>query len=202
MKRISNLHVADCIDPASPLGGAVGLESVGCHCVLKLIEVDEDEGPCGEGGREQSLIRGVLAGWRSEASTLTWIFELPADDVVDEERLPDDFDFLHLLHRFGDEQQVGKQDTVDVHLRTKAFHTSPSQETRGAIGSAACSSERPLPDCLCLPSSSELPPGAAVGFPPERFLSWAPSGRSGCTPSGSEKEAAKVSRRLKERSLG
>lgn len=51
------------------------------------------------------------------ASTLTWIFELPADDVVDEERLPDDFESLHSLHRFGDQQQISKQDTVHVHLR-------------------------------------------------------------------------------------
>ncbi len=43
MNWLSNLDVADCIDPASPLGGAVGLESVGCHCTLKLIEVDEGE---------------------------------------------------------------------------------------------------------------------------------------------------------------
>lgn len=40
---LSNLDVADCIYPASPLGGAVGLESVGCHCTLELIEVDEDK---------------------------------------------------------------------------------------------------------------------------------------------------------------
>lgn len=43
MNGLSNLDIADCIDPASPLGGAVGLESVGCHGTLKLIEVDEDE---------------------------------------------------------------------------------------------------------------------------------------------------------------
>lgn len=43
MKRISNLDIADCIYPASPLGGAVGLESIGCHCTLELVEVDENE---------------------------------------------------------------------------------------------------------------------------------------------------------------
>lgn len=43
-----NLHVADCIDPASPLGGAVGLKSVGGHCALELIEVDENEGAFGD----------------------------------------------------------------------------------------------------------------------------------------------------------
>lgn len=47
MQCFSDLDVADCIDPASPLGGAVGLESVGSHCTLELIEVDEDEGACG-----------------------------------------------------------------------------------------------------------------------------------------------------------
>lgn len=46
LKGNSNLYVADCIHPASPLGGAVGLESVGCHSILKLVEVDEDEGAC------------------------------------------------------------------------------------------------------------------------------------------------------------
>lgn len=39
----SHLHVADCIDPASPLGGAVGLEGVRRHGALKFVEVDEDE---------------------------------------------------------------------------------------------------------------------------------------------------------------
>lgn len=72
-------------------------------------------------------------------STLTWVLELPADDVVDEERLPDDFNFLHSLHRFGDEQQVRKQDTVHVHLRTNALHEPPSQDTLGALqGPSEC----------------------------------------------------------------
>lgn len=48
---------------------------------------------------------------------LTRVFELLADDVVDEERLPDDFDLLHSLHRLGDQQQVSEQDAVHVHLR-------------------------------------------------------------------------------------
>lgn len=49
---------------------------------------------------------------------LTRVFELLADDVVDEERLPDDFDLLHSLHRLGDQQQVSEQDAVHVHLRS------------------------------------------------------------------------------------
>lgn len=40
----SNLDIADCIYPASSLGGAVGLERVSCHCTFELVEVDEDEG--------------------------------------------------------------------------------------------------------------------------------------------------------------
>lgn len=43
MNRLTDLDIADCIDPASPLGGAVGLEGVGSHCILELVEVDEDE---------------------------------------------------------------------------------------------------------------------------------------------------------------
>lgn len=43
---LSYLDIADCIDPTSPLGGAVGLESVCCHCTLEFIEVDEDERAC------------------------------------------------------------------------------------------------------------------------------------------------------------
>lgn len=39
----SHLHVADCVDPASPLGGVVGLEGVRRHSALELVEVDEDE---------------------------------------------------------------------------------------------------------------------------------------------------------------
>lgn len=50
--------------------------------------------------------------------SLTRVFELLADDVVDEERLPDDFDLLHSLHRLGDQQQVSEQDTVHIHLRS------------------------------------------------------------------------------------
>lgn len=48
------------------------------------------------------------------------------------------------------------------------------------------SRESVLPDCLCPLSSSALPPDAAVESPPVMFLSWEPSGRSGCTPWGSE----------------
>lgn len=40
----TNLDVVDCIDPASPLSGAVGLESVGRHSAVELVEVDEDKG--------------------------------------------------------------------------------------------------------------------------------------------------------------
>lgn len=43
---LSYLDIADCIYPTSPLGGAVGLESVRCHCTLEFIEVDEDERAC------------------------------------------------------------------------------------------------------------------------------------------------------------
>lgn len=43
-----------------------------------------------------------------------------------------------------------------------------------------------VPYCLCPLSSSALPPDAAGGSPPVTFLSWEPSGRSGCTLWGSE----------------
>ena len=44
MKRfIFYLDIADGVYPAPPLGGAVGLEGVGGHRALELVEVDEDE---------------------------------------------------------------------------------------------------------------------------------------------------------------
>lgn len=38
------LDVVDGVYPAPPLGGAVGLEGVGRHRAVELIEVDEQEG--------------------------------------------------------------------------------------------------------------------------------------------------------------
>ncbi len=37
------LDIANGISPTFPLGGAVGLERVGSHSALELIEVDEDK---------------------------------------------------------------------------------------------------------------------------------------------------------------
>lgn len=48
---------------------------------------------------------------------LTRVFELLTDDIVNEERLADDFDFLHSFHGLGNQQQVSEQDTIDLHLK-------------------------------------------------------------------------------------
>lgn len=137
------------------------------------------------GGREPKpqLVRRRPPGWSfkkhfiispfaSRAWILAWIFQLPADDVVDEERLPDDFHSLHLLHRFGDQQQIGKQDTVDVHLGTNAFRRLPSQEPREAVGGAVgwTFTRLSLPSfilrapsrCSCRISSGEVPLMGAI----------------------------------------
>lgn len=49
-------------------------------------------------------------------SSLTGVFKLLTDDVVNEERLADDFDLLHSFYGLGDEQHVSEQHTVHVHL--------------------------------------------------------------------------------------
>ena len=51
------------------------------------------------------------------AEGLTGVFELLADHVVHEEWLADDLHLLHPLHALGDEQLVGEQEAVQLHLQ-------------------------------------------------------------------------------------
>lgn len=54
---------------------------------------------------------------------------------MNEERLADDLDLLHSLHRLGDEQQVREQHAVHVHLREEATRVSARTQSGPVEGS-------------------------------------------------------------------
>lgn len=78
------------LNPAAALSATVGLKAVRGHGTAKLIEVDKEEA--------------------------SWVFQLSAHHVMDDERLPDHLHFLHTLHRLGNQQNVSEQETVHIHL--------------------------------------------------------------------------------------
>lgn len=80
----------DGLNPAAALSATVGLKAIGGHCTAKLIEVDKEEA--------------------------SWVFQLSAHYVMDDERLPDHLHFLHTLHRLSNQQNVSEQETVHIHL--------------------------------------------------------------------------------------
>lgn len=53
---------------------------------------------------------------------------------MNEERLADDLDLLHSLHRLGDEQQVREQHAVHVHLREEVTHVSARTQSSPVEG--------------------------------------------------------------------
>lgn len=81
----------------------------------------------------------------------TRIFKLLADDVVNEERLADDFDLLPSFHRLGDEQQVREQHAVHVHLQQGATFVSTRVQRRSAeVREVSRSASRTYPAVLAL----------------------------------------------------
>lgn len=85
----------------------------------------------GRGGRE--LHRGASQGCRhlpglgascpsapSPPGLLTWVLQLPTDDLVHQQGLPDHLGALSLLDRLGDEEEVGEEEAVDIHLGARA----------------------------------------------------------------------------------
>lgn len=61
--------------------------------------------------------------------SLTGVFELLTDNIVNEERLADDFNLLHSLHWLSNEHKVSEQEAVNIHLQGKYTHVSADRAT-------------------------------------------------------------------------
>lgn len=110
-----HLGIAHCLDPAAAQL-PTGLEGVGSHSTPQLIQVDEEEEACGQG---LSAVSRGLPVVPLTPSALTWVPELPANDSVHQQGLPDHLGALSLLEGLGDEEEVGEEEAVDVHLRVR-----------------------------------------------------------------------------------
>lgn len=116
-----HLGIAHCLDPAAAQL-PTGLEGVGCHSTPQLIQVDEEEGACGKG---LSAVSKDLRVGPLTPSALTWVSELSANNSVHQQRLPDHFGALSLLEGLGDEEEVGEEEAIDVHLGVRVVPWVP-----------------------------------------------------------------------------
>lgn len=134
-----HLGVTHCLDPAAAQL-PTGLEGVGGHSTAQLIQIDEEEGACGKGllAVSKNLLVGPLT-----PSALTWVSELSTNNSVHQQGLPDHLGALSLLEGLGDEEEVGEEEAVDVHLGVRVVPWVPvSAVSEG--GWAAAGAETPL----------------------------------------------------------
>lgn len=107
-----HLGIAHCLNPAAAQL-PTALEGVGGHGTAQLIQVDKEEGACGQGLLAVSRDLPVAP---LTPSALTWVSELPANNSVHQQGLPDHLGALSLLEGLGDEEEVGEEEAVDIHL--------------------------------------------------------------------------------------
>lgn len=112
-----HLGIAHCLDPAAAQL-PTGLEGVGGHSAPQLVQVDEEKGACGQG---LSAVSRGLPVVPLMPSALTWVSELPANNSVHQQGLPDHLGALSLLERLGDEEEISEEEAVDVHLRVRVW---------------------------------------------------------------------------------
>lgn len=116
-----HLGIAHGLNPAAAQR-PTGLEGVGGHSTPQLIQVDEEEGACGQG---LSAVSRDLPLVSLTATALTWVSELPANHSVHQQGLPDHLGALSLLEGLGDEEEVGEKEAVDVHLGVRVGPWGP-----------------------------------------------------------------------------
>lgn len=111
----AHLGIAHSLNPAAAQRLPTGLESVGGHSTAQLVQVDEEEGACGQ--RPSAVSRDPPLQPTSPPVLLTRVPQLPADHLVHQQGLPNHLGALSLLERLSDEEEVSEEEAVNIHLR-------------------------------------------------------------------------------------